>query len=236
MFDLEHAISDWRQTLVSSGVKAPEVLDELESHLRDEVDRQVRAESAPAQAFEAAVRQLGETNVLKSEFAKNRGLIAQDQLKRSILTLAGIPNTAPMTTMNTLPSTPEPGWATYLKGAAFAVPALFLWTISAIFIIPKFQQIARDTNFPTLGPTDLWNITRTTIGLTLFVSEHFLLIAIAVIGLLILLEWRSAKWPRYRRVTVGTGAFVVNSLVLFSIFLLLLALMVMAPGMAHRAQ
>jgi len=236
MFDLEHAISDWRQALVRSGVKTPEVLDELESHLRDEVDRQDRAESVPEQAFEAAVRQLGETNLLKSEFAKNRGLLAQDQFKQTILTLAGIPNTAPMTTMNTSPSTPEPGWATYLKGAAFAVPALFLWTISAIFIVPKFQQIARDTNFPTLGPSGLWNLTRTTIGLTLFVSEHVLQIAGLVIALLILLEWRSAKWPRYRRLTVGTGAFLLNSLVLISIFVMLLALMVMAPGLMRQAQ
>ncbi|HMJ67213.1 MAG TPA: permease prefix domain 1-containing protein [Candidatus Binatia bacterium] len=236
MFDLEQAIGDWRQALVSSGVKAREVLDELESHLRDEVDRQVRAESVPEQAFEAAVRQLGETDLLKSEFAKNRGLLAQDQLKQMILTLAGIPTSAPITTMNTSPSTPEPGWATYLKGAAFTMPALFLWTLAAIFIVPKFQQIARDTNFPTLGPTGLWNLSHVTIQLTLFVSEHFLLIATAVIGLLILLEWRSAKWPRYRRATVGTGAFLLNSLVLISIFVMLLAVMVMAPAMAHRMQ
>jgi len=236
MFDLEQAISDWRQALVSSGVKAREVLDELESHLRDEVDRQRRSNPESTMAFEAAVRQLGETNLLKSEFAKNRGLLAQDQLKQMILTLAGIPNPAMATNMNTSQPTFEPRWATYLKGAAFAVPALFLWTISAIFIVPKFQQIARDTNFPTLGPTGLWNLSHATIQLTLFVSEHVMLIAGAVIGLLILLEWRSAKWPRYRRVTVGTGAFVVNSLVLFSIFMMLLALMVMAPAMAHRTQ
>jgi hypothetical protein len=235
MFNVEQAISEWRQDLAAA-VKSPAALDELESHLREELERQMQSERDPQQAFRAAIRQVGEIDVLKSEFAKNRGLHeVVHQIKQSILTLAGIPNSTLATTMNTSPSIPEPGWATYLKGAAFAVPALFLWTLSAVFIVPKLQQIARDTGLPTSGDPGVWNLTRTTVGLTLFFREHGLLIAGALVAFLILLEWRSKKWPRYRRVTVGTGAFLLNSLVLVSIFIMLLVAMVIAPGLAHPA-
>jgi hypothetical protein len=33
----------------------------------------------------------------------------------------------------------------------------------------------------------------------------------AIVLLLALLEWRSSKWPRYRRATVGIGTFLLNS-------------------------
>ena len=38
MFDLEQAILEWRRQMTAGGIKAPEVLDELESHLHDDVD------------------------------------------------------------------------------------------------------------------------------------------------------------------------------------------------------
>jgi len=42
MFNLEQAILDWRRQMAASGIKAPDVLDELESHLRDDVEAHVR--------------------------------------------------------------------------------------------------------------------------------------------------------------------------------------------------
>ena len=70
MFDLEKAIADWRQQIVAGGVATPEVLNELESHLREDVAQQIHAGLAPQAAFEAAVGRLGKADALANEFMK----------------------------------------------------------------------------------------------------------------------------------------------------------------------
>ncbi len=70
MFNLDHAIADWRRQLAAGGIKSPAVLDELESHLREDIDRQLRSGPAARPAFETAVQRIGETARLKAEFEK----------------------------------------------------------------------------------------------------------------------------------------------------------------------
>jgi len=70
MFDLEQAISEWRQQMAAGGIKTPDVLDELESHLREDVDQQVRSGLSQQQAFEDAVQRIGQRQALKREFCK----------------------------------------------------------------------------------------------------------------------------------------------------------------------
>ena len=72
MFDLEQAIAEWRRRMRAAGLKSPALLDELESHLRDETARQMQSGSAAPEAFEFAVRQMGSADALKAEFAKAR--------------------------------------------------------------------------------------------------------------------------------------------------------------------
>src|SRR5687767_14241241 len=129
MFDLEQAIADWRRQMLAAGLKTPEVLDELESHLRDDVEQQERAGKNGQHAFEMAVQHLGQAALLECEFDKvgtNRE--APERVKHAIFTLAGIPNH--LTTSMNASSNVEPGWATYLKAGAFLVPALCLWALS----------------------------------------------------------------------------------------------------------
>jgi uncharacterized YccA/Bax inhibitor family protein len=71
MFDLEQSIAAWRQQMRTAGIQDI-VLDELESHLAEEVARQVREGIEAAQAFESAVRQIGAAETLRVEFAKSR--------------------------------------------------------------------------------------------------------------------------------------------------------------------
>lgn len=72
MFNLNQALATWRQQMVSGGITSPEVLDELESHLRDDVEEQVGAGAEAEKAFDAAVRRLGPAAALKKEFTKSR--------------------------------------------------------------------------------------------------------------------------------------------------------------------
>jgi hypothetical protein len=72
MFNLDQAIAQWRQQMLKAGLKSPVPLDELESHLRDDIQEQMRSGVSVKQAFEVATRRIGEAHALKSEFAKAR--------------------------------------------------------------------------------------------------------------------------------------------------------------------
>src|SRR5438477_9844694 len=73
MFELEKAIAEWRQQMVAAGIKKGEALDELESHLRDDIQQQVQRGLTKEEAFEMAVERIGAAQALKSEFAKAGG-------------------------------------------------------------------------------------------------------------------------------------------------------------------
>jgi len=56
--------------MLAAGIKTPVPLEELESHLREEVERQMRSGVEAQSAFEAAIQKIGRTDVLKNEFRK----------------------------------------------------------------------------------------------------------------------------------------------------------------------
>jgi hypothetical protein len=56
MFDLNEKISEWRRQMLDAGINTPVPLDELENHLREDVERQIDSGSDPLKAFEIAVR------------------------------------------------------------------------------------------------------------------------------------------------------------------------------------
>ena len=84
MFDLEKAIVDWRSQLASAGIHSTAVLDELESHLREEVRAMTAGGKPQAEAFDAAVMRLGSAKSMLAEFAKVRP--AASLAKRAIVT------------------------------------------------------------------------------------------------------------------------------------------------------
>ena len=70
MFDLEQSISQWREQMLSAGVRNPDVVDELENHLREDWERRVRSGDNEELAFKRAVQDLGQVDLLQHEFAK----------------------------------------------------------------------------------------------------------------------------------------------------------------------
>ncbi len=233
MFNLNEKIADWRRQMLAAGIKTPVPLDELEGHLRDDVEQQMRSGLSAQQAFEAAVQGIGQAALLESEFDKvGRMKQAQTRAKHAILTLAGIPNHYLNTPIITSPSNIEPGWATYLKATASLVPAVFLWAISVMFVMPKLQQIC--SSAAGVGDASFWKVTHFNFGIMSLFQAYGILIAGAIILLLILLEWRSRNWPRYRRAAVGIGAFLLNSVILISIFMMVVTAMVVAPALLHH--
>ena len=75
MFDLNEAVTSWRRRMLESGVRERIVLDELEAHLRDEIEQLGSEGLGPADAFAEAERRMGDSQTLNEEFAKNRGLM-----------------------------------------------------------------------------------------------------------------------------------------------------------------
>jgi hypothetical protein len=85
MFNLDQAIAEWRRQMVAGGIKTPEALKELETHLRDDVEHQIRSGLSVEQAFDSAIQQLGSANKLKGEFAKTAGLNQRHYVYRGLV-------------------------------------------------------------------------------------------------------------------------------------------------------
>ena len=69
-FALDAAVGRWRARLARGGTLHGDELDELEAHLWDVVEARTAAGEPAAEAFEAAVWQLGHERLLESEFRK----------------------------------------------------------------------------------------------------------------------------------------------------------------------
>ncbi len=90
MFDLEQSIAEWRKQMLAAGIQAPVPLEELESHLRDEIARQVKSGLNERAAFEKAVYQTGQPQSLKGEFNKIETPFMKTILAFVIVLLLGV--------------------------------------------------------------------------------------------------------------------------------------------------
>jgi hypothetical protein len=66
MFSLEQAVVVGRRQMLAAGIESPKPLDELECHLREEIEHQVQSGVTIQQAFEAAVQRIGQASALKT--------------------------------------------------------------------------------------------------------------------------------------------------------------------------
>jgi hypothetical protein len=226
MFDLEKSIAGWRQQMLAAGIKAPVPLEELENHLREEIERQLRAGESEPIAFAAAVRQIGGSAALKPEFAKV-GEPIHERLRRLFCALAGIPDYQLATNMNTSNSNLERGWVTYLKSAALVFPAFVVWVVSCVVAVPRLKEICvvSGTAFPKPILTAL--------DVTDFIRNNLILGMGVILAALILLEWRSSRWPRYRRLVFGITAFSLNFVTLAMIAGLLVFAVIAGANLLH---
>jgi hypothetical protein len=81
MFDPEQSIADWRQQMLAAGIQNPVPLEELENHLRDEVERQLHSGTSNQRAFEIAVQQIGKAGALNQEFEKTESTVMKQIAK-----------------------------------------------------------------------------------------------------------------------------------------------------------
>jgi hypothetical protein len=70
MFNLETSITEWRRQMLAAGIKSPVPLDELETHLREEIGQQIKSGRTEAEAFETAIGNIGQAHKMQGEFKK----------------------------------------------------------------------------------------------------------------------------------------------------------------------
>jgi len=70
MFSLNKEINKWREALLERQTCKTSDLDELESHLRDEIDQLKLNGLSEQEAFMVGTHRLGDTEILADEFAK----------------------------------------------------------------------------------------------------------------------------------------------------------------------
>ena len=70
MFNLEQSIAEWREQMLAAGIKFPQPLEELENHLREDIERQMKSGLSGQQVFASAVQKVGPANALKTEFKR----------------------------------------------------------------------------------------------------------------------------------------------------------------------
>jgi hypothetical protein len=86
MFDLEGSIAEWRRQMLAAGIKSPVPLEELEGHLREEIERQLKSVPDGQRAFVTAVQRIGQANVLGKEFEK----VERTLMKRIMIIVLGL--------------------------------------------------------------------------------------------------------------------------------------------------
>ena len=86
MFDLEKEIADWRRQMLAAGIKTPVPLEELESHLREDIERQMKSGSNEQKAFEVSIQRIGQPQAIKREFKK----MERTFMKKIMIILFGI--------------------------------------------------------------------------------------------------------------------------------------------------
>jgi hypothetical protein len=119
----------------------------------------------------------------------------------------------------------------YFKFCAFLLPGLVLWWLAGVFIVPKIQQICASAGMP--NATFFWASTEFNIRSVLFFKEFGVYLALGLGLILFMLEWKAGNWAIYRNTILGAGAVLVNTMVLFSFYMMLVVITTAAPALAN---
>jgi hypothetical protein len=130
--------------------------------------------------------------------------------------------------MNAPPVYPitEPRWLTYAKAIFFVLPAVMAWGFACVLLAPKVREISFSAGMEASGFHWVWLT-------AFFLVNRGRSMFLAGILALLLLEFTAPGWRCRRRLTVGLGIWLANASVLLGLTLLLIVVLVAAPGLAH---
>ena len=85
MFDLEQSIARWRRKMAARGINRPEILDELEAHLREDLEAQLKSGADLQLALAEAVKRIGDAKLLQRDFARAETVFSHDRVYTALL-------------------------------------------------------------------------------------------------------------------------------------------------------
>ena len=189
MFDLEKSIAEWPRQMLAAGIKSPAPMEELEAHLREEIERQTRSGSGVREAFEISARQIGYPGTLKAEFEKTPGGRAKFEQWAAWFAM-GAPAAAccfvlAMATRGLLSANMD--WAYLLLGLAATVASLAAMFggafLKRFFPVVTEPQARRRIQFACLLPVTVWFCVYAYVVLPNLDYDHFNLQLVAVMTL-----------------------------------------------------
>ncbi len=82
--------------MLAAGIQAPAPLEELEIHLREEIERQMKSGSDERRAFEIAAQQIGHASALENEFKRTgiKAICISQKFTNSVLVISGVSSLA----------------------------------------------------------------------------------------------------------------------------------------------
>lgn len=199
MHNLEKSIAEWRETMMAAPGVSQETVDELETHLREEVNQLVRSGMAEPEAFQRAVTQLGGARTIASEFRK---LDQPTWLPVKVITGIGI--VAALGCAFLLIVRLDTGRSSFLLAShVFMVTLGYTTTflVGALGICFVGQRC-----FSDFSPLRMRSLTRTTFGLGCVAA------GLSAVGVILGMVWARIEWGRYWAWdTKETAAFIVIS-------------------------
>jgi hypothetical protein len=179
----ESFISQWRQTLSNAPHLTPETLDELESHLREQIEKLVQSGVPEAEACKRAVAELGSSATIANEFRK---LDAATWLPVKFVSGIGIALVLVLAIF--LVGRPNAGADVLLAVHIFTVTlgyaaALLLGVLGACFVVQRARS-----DFSPLRLASLGRVT--------FVFAAVSTICTAI-GVILAMFWAHREWGRY---------------------------------------
>lgn len=186
MHNLEQSIAEWRKTMLAApgaGV-SHDTIDELENHLRENVEQLVRSGMTEREAFLRAVEQLGGAPTLASEFQK---LDQSTWLPVKVVTGFGLVAAAAMAIL-LLTHLDEPRIKLLLAAHVFAVTLGYGTTflVGALGICFVAQRCLSD-----FSPFRMRSVTRVTFLLGCVAAS------LTAVGVILGMVWAKAEWGRY---------------------------------------
>ncbi len=90
--NIEANITEWRRRMRTAGIQSPVPLEELEEHLREEMEQQLKSGKREAEAFKLAEQKIGAAPGMQAEFAKvmATSTVREEKFMLGMLVLAAI--------------------------------------------------------------------------------------------------------------------------------------------------
>jgi hypothetical protein len=93
-------------------------------------------------------------------------------------------------------------WKPYLAAACFVLPALVLWSMSAVFFAPKLEDLWR-----TGGGME--SDAQWVMDVVMFLVRHGVQLLAGLIVVMVGFELKAGRWARYRKLALGSIASLI---------------------------